>query len=84
MFCRWRRKQKRAVISLDCIKEKISEIGDIDKVYLTGGEPLLHKNLKEIILFIKEYTNNIQIIFTFVRMDFYWMKIYVRFSDKIV
>lgn len=52
-------KESNLDISLDCIKEEISKIKNLDAIYLTGGEPLLNKDLKDIIIYLRNHAKKI-------------------------
>jgi sulfatase maturation enzyme AslB (radical SAM superfamily) len=48
-------------LSIDVLETKISKIKCIDKIFLTGGEPLLHPQLKDIIKKLQNRVKNIYV-----------------------
>jgi len=49
----------RSFLNLDRIRKSLEEINkkDLEEIYLTGGEPLLHRDINNIIRYCIKYTN---------------------------
>lgn len=63
VYCHNEGNQSISSLSLDCIEKLVTKAlkYDLKSIRLTGGEPLLHPNIKEICACIKKINPNIQI-----------------------
>jgi sulfatase maturation enzyme AslB (radical SAM superfamily) len=65
-------------ISTELLESKLSQIDSIDKVYLSGGEPLLHPDLRSVISTVKKKANKIYVCTNGLLIDEIWSEYFIQ------